>query len=116
MLDIKFIRENAEKVQTSAEAKGYQVNLTKLLELDENRRELQREVDAIRERRNAIAAKMKGGKPEQNLIAEGKNNTELGEALFLSESTVQTHVGRVLSKLQTRDRVHAVIFAKQHGL
>ena len=50
------------------------------------------------------------------LIAEGKNNSEIGSELFLSESTVKTHVGRVLSKLQLRDRVHAVIFAKQHGL
>ena len=50
------------------------------------------------------------------LIAEGLNNAELSEALFLSESTVKTHVGRVLAKLQLRDRVHAVIFAKQHDL
>ncbi|WP_193787092.1 response regulator [Leucobacter japonicus] len=50
------------------------------------------------------------------LIAEGKNNAEISADLFLSESTVKTHVGRVLAKLQLRDRVHAVIFAKQHGL
>lgn len=50
------------------------------------------------------------------LIAEGKNNAEIGAELFLSESTVKTHVGRVLSKLELRDRVHAVIFAKQRGL
>ncbi len=50
------------------------------------------------------------------LIAEGKNNGEISAELFLSESTVKTHVGRVLAKLQLRDRVHAVIFAKQHGL
>ncbi|KTR86907.1 response regulator [Leucobacter chromiiresistens] len=50
------------------------------------------------------------------LIAEGKNNAEISGELYLSESTVKTHVGRVLAKLQLRDRVHAVIFAKQHGL
>lgn len=50
------------------------------------------------------------------LIADGQNNTEISGVLFLSESTVKTHVGRILSKLQLRDRVHAVIFAKQHGL
>lgn len=50
------------------------------------------------------------------LIAEGKNNAEISADLFLSESTVKTHVGRVLSKLELRDRVHAVIFAKRHGL
>ena len=50
------------------------------------------------------------------LIAAGRNNAEISGELFLSESTVKTHVGRVLAKLQLRDRVHAVIFAKQHGL
>ncbi|MEJ6490010.1 response regulator transcription factor [Leucobacter sp. USCH14] len=50
------------------------------------------------------------------LIAEGKNNAEISAELYLSESTVKTHVGRVLAKLELRDRVHAVIFAKQHGL
>ncbi|MDF1488738.1 response regulator transcription factor [Tessaracoccus caeni] len=50
------------------------------------------------------------------LIAEGLNNTEIGERLYLSESTVKTHVGRVLFKLNLRDRIHAVILAKELGL
>lgn len=50
------------------------------------------------------------------LIAEGLNNAEISAHLFLSESTVKTHVGRVLAKLQLRDRVHAVIFARTAGL
>lgn len=50
------------------------------------------------------------------LISAGLNNAEIGVALFLSESTVKTHVGRVLSKLALRDRVHAVIFAKANGM
>ncbi|MEB4615248.1 response regulator transcription factor [Leucobacter sp. M11] len=49
-------------------------------------------------------------------IAEGLNNQEIGQRLFLSESTVKTHVGRVLFKLDLRDRVHAVIFAHEHGV
>lgn len=50
------------------------------------------------------------------LIASGLNNAEIGASLFLSESTVKTHIGRVLSKLELRDRVHAVIFAKENGM
>ena len=49
-------------------------------------------------------------------IADGLTNGEIGAKFFLTESTVKTHVGRVLSKLQLRDRVHAVIFAYDHGL
>lgn len=80
MLDIRFIRENAERVQESAKQKGYTVDIQKLLELDDSRRELQQQVDVLRTRRNEIAAQMKGGKPEQALVDEGKRlKIELAE-------------------------------------
>jgi len=80
MLDIRFIRDNAELVQQSARDKGYDVSIDELLRLDDSRRELQGQVDALRERRNQNAARMKGGKPEQSLIDEGKQiKIELAE-------------------------------------
>ncbi|MET9662099.1 response regulator transcription factor [Streptomyces sp. NPDC006510] len=50
------------------------------------------------------------------LIARGASNAAIAKELFLSEGTVKTHVGRLLSKLGMRDRVHVVIFAYEHRL
>lgn len=72
MLDSKFIRENAEAVQENARRKGYDVSVQHLLELDTKKRELGQKADELRQKRNENADKMKGGKPEQSVIDEGK--------------------------------------------
>ncbi|WP_198680845.1 response regulator transcription factor [Lentzea terrae] len=49
-------------------------------------------------------------------LAKGASNAEIAAALYLGETTVKTHVSRVLAKLQLRDRTHAVVFAYEAGI
>ena len=50
------------------------------------------------------------------LIASGLSNAEIGSELFISDTTVKTHVTRLLHKLQVRDRAQAIVIAYQSGL
>ncbi|WP_106122705.1 response regulator transcription factor [Nesterenkonia sandarakina] len=74
----------------------------------------------------AIAEAMDDGVPREPLtqretemlfaVAEGLSNAEIAAKFFLSEATVKTHVRRILTKLQLRDRVQAVVYVFQTGL
>lgn len=99
MLDIRFIRENAERVQEAARQKGYNVSIVELLRLDDRRRELQQEVDALRQQRNDIAAQMKGGKPEPSLIEQGKTIKEQLAALETELKSAEEQVNALLKNV-----------------
>lgn len=72
MLDINFIRANRQKVEDAIRNKAYEIDLDEILRLDDERKDLSREIDQLRQERNQISAQMKGGKPDQKLIEQGK--------------------------------------------
>lgn len=79
MLDIRFIRENAERVQKDALNKGYKnADIQAVIALDDERKTLTAQIDELRTRRNQIASSMKnsGGRPSDEQIAEGKKIKE----------------------------------------
>ena len=87
MLDVKFIRENPELVQSDATKKGYDISIKDLLKQDETRRKLKTEADEIRKNRNAINEEIKQakGKPDASLIEKTKqlkNELQLIEEEF----------------------------------
>ncbi len=74
MIDIKIIRDNPDLVKQKSSQKGYQIDVDRLLELDNQRRELQQTVDELRTKRNMIADAIKNshGKPDEQAIEEGR--------------------------------------------
>lgn len=73
MLGINFIRENQELVEKSAKAKGYDVNISEIISLDDSRKEILQKVEVLRQERNRLTEQMKGGKPDPELIAQAKD-------------------------------------------
>ncbi len=78
MLEIKFIRENSELVKETCELKGIELDIEKILELDEQISRLDSQIQELRRRRNINSDKMKqsGGKPSQEAIELGRKIKE----------------------------------------
>jgi seryl-tRNA synthetase len=80
MLDIRYIRDHAKEVQKKSEQKGYKVDVSSLLKLDDDHRVLQAKADTLRQQRNELADSLKSGKPTDEQLKKGRGlKTELGE-------------------------------------
>ena len=98
MLDINFIRNNKELVEHSIKEKIYKnVNLDEILALDDQRKALLQQVEALRKERNDNTAKMKNGKPSDELIAKGK---EIKEKLSTLEADLSNFEKELNTKLK----------------
>lgn len=73
MLDINFIRQNQALVEKSTREKGYTVSISELLKLDDERKALLKDIEALRRERNELSSQMKGGKPDDALLAQAKD-------------------------------------------
>lgn len=99
MLDINFIRNNKELVEHSIKEKMYKnINLDEILALDDQRKTLLQQVEALRKERNDNTAKMKNGKPSDELIAKGK---EIKEKLSTLEADLSNFEKELNTKLKT---------------
>ena len=99
MLDINFIRNNKELVEHSIKEKMYKnVNLDEILALDDQRKALLQQVEVLRKERNDNTAKMKNGKPSDELIAKGK---EIKEKLSTLEADLSNFEKELNTKLKT---------------
>ncbi len=97
MLDINYIRDNQDLVSEKSAQKGYKTDIAELLSLDEQRRQLQTQIDTIRRERNQLADSVKGHKPE---AADHEKGRELKEKLASVEAELRNVEEKYLTSLK----------------
>jgi seryl-tRNA synthetase len=104
MIDIQILRDNPELVKRKSAEKKMAVDVDEILRLDTSYRELLGQVEQLRQKRNEISDQMKSGKPDQQLIDEGKQlKVELAEG----ESLLAQSRGELDSLLAKIPNLHA---------
>lgn len=98
MLDIKFIRENPQKVEKSAKDKGIEIDVNHILEIDGRYRQLFQSVQTLREERNAHSGQIKG-KPTEDQIKKGQGIKETLEKQEAALKAVEEELTAWLNKV-----------------
>ncbi|MDO8335344.1 MAG: serine--tRNA ligase [Candidatus Saccharibacteria bacterium] len=99
MIDIKILRENPQLVRESADKKGYNVDVDLVLEVDILRRKLQQQAEELRAKRNEIADKMKGGRPEVELVEKGKELKEKLSSIEVNLNLAEQEFTELISQI-----------------
>lgn len=123
MLDIKFIRENVDKIKEAAKNKNIKIDIDELLVLDEKKRKINSNLENLRARRNEIAESGKKGRPSLELIEEGKKLKEQISNLEKELNVIGDEFENLMIKVPTipsadtpigRDETENVV-VKQYG-
>lgn len=98
MLDIKFIRENPDKVKEAARKKRIKADVDGLLKLDEERRDLMQQSQELRNQRNTVAKQVNKaqGEEKEKLIQEGKNLKEALDTLETQLKSTEEEYNRLM--------------------
>lgn len=96
MLDIQFIRDNPDLVQEKSQQKGYTVDIRELLELDTQRRTRLTQVEELRARRNTLSGGVKGSKPSDEQLEQGRQLKDEIAALEAEIGPLEEHYLKLL--------------------
>lgn len=113
MLDIRFIRDNADAVQANARNKGYDVDINKLLSLDAERRKLLIQTDELRAKRNASVSMSKGVRPTDAMVAEGRELKDQLTNLETRHKTIDVDFTTILKKVPNMAAIDVPIGASE---
>lgn len=113
MLDIQFIRENADLVAEKSRQKGYEVDVKRLLELDGQRRGLLTKDGTLRAERNELSAQLKTGKPTPAQIEQGRQLKEKLAALEQELAPVDAEYEKLLRAVPNMPLAHVPVGATE---
>jgi len=99
MLDIKYIRENADVVKKAARDKGVEIDIGQLLKLDDEVRKVRGELDESNRRRNELAEEGAKGKPSENVIKEGRQLKDEAAHLQVRLEAMETELRELMLRV-----------------